>query len=52
MLRPSTRATWNRNVTMRTAYTAADTRVFNHATSSSFTCARRTFELRDGVAIA
>src|SRR5688572_26511424 len=34
MLRPSTRATWNPNVTMMVAYTAADSRVCAPATSS------------------
>ena len=35
MLWPSTRATWNPNVTMSVAYTAADASVFNQATTSS-----------------
>src|SRR5262245_57647509 len=39
MLWPSTRATWNPNVTMRTAYTADDASVFTHATISSLICA-------------
>src|SRR5262245_36220828 len=41
MLWPSTRATWNTNVTMRMAYTAAETSVLTQATSSSFSCVRR-----------
>ncbi len=41
MLWPSTRATWNPKVTIRTAYTAADTSVLTQAISSSFTCASR-----------
>jgi hypothetical protein len=34
MLRPSTRATWNPNVTMSVAYTAADSRVWTPDTTS------------------
>ena len=41
MLRPSTRATWNPNVTIRVAYTAAEPSVRTHATSSARTMAQR-----------
>ena len=37
MLCPSTRATWNPNVTMSVAYTAAEASVFSHAMISSTT---------------
>src|SRR5919109_2449711 len=37
MLCPSTRATWNPNVTMSVAYTAAEASVFSQATTSSAT---------------
>src|SRR5829696_3126454 len=41
MLWPSTRATWNPNVTMSVAYTAADASVFTQATNSSRQTSRR-----------
>ncbi len=47
MLWPSTRATWNPNVTMRVAYTAADPSVRTQATSSARTMAQRR-EAADG----
>ena len=41
MLCPSTRATWNPNVTMSVAYTAAEASVFSHAMISSTTRSMR-----------
>ena len=41
MLFPSTRATWNPNVTMSVAYTAADANIFRKAISSSPTRFRK-----------
>src|SRR5919108_4421886 len=41
MLWPSTRATWKPNVTINVAYTAAEARVFTHATNSSRHSSRR-----------